>query len=86
MTNLAVPPGTQSIQNIQSDLAGAQASLGAAKDRHQQTSATLQSVMEQITGVSNEEVGSQILALQTRLSASLQTTAKLYQISLVNYL
>jgi len=86
LANLDTPPGVQSIQTIQSELAGAQASLKAASTRHQQTAATLQGLQEQITGVSNEEVGSQILALQTRLSASLQTTAKLYQLSLVNFL
>ncbi len=43
-------------------------------------------MLEQIEGVSNEEVAAQILALQTRLQASLQTTSLLFQISLVNYL
>ena len=57
-----------------------------ATSRHQQTSATLQDYLQQITGVSNEEVGSQILALQTRMQASMQTTAMLFQTSLVNYL
>ena len=33
-----------------------------------------------------EQVGAQILALQTRLQASLQTTAMLYQLSIVNYI
>lgn len=84
--NLNVPQGVQSIQSIQAELAGAQSSLKAATERHQQTAATLSSLQQQITGVSNEEVGSQILALQTRLSASLQTTSKLYQLSLVNFL
>lgn len=86
LANLDTPAGTQSIQNIQTELAGAQASLKAASDRHQQTTATLQGLQQQITGISEEEVGSQILALQTRLSASLQTTSKLYQLSLVNFL
>ena len=43
-------------------------------------------MLEEIEGVSNEEVAAQILALQTRLQASLQTTSLLYQTSLVNYL
>ncbi|HWM83679.1 MAG TPA: flagellar biosynthesis protein FlgL [Pseudolabrys sp.] len=84
--NYAGPPGMQSIQNIAAELAGAQSSLVAASDRHRQTAATLQDLQQQITGVSNEEVGSQILALQTRLTASLQTTSMLYQMSLVNFL
>ncbi len=84
--NLNVPQGVQSIQGIQAELAGAQSSLKAASDRHQQTSSTLATLQEQISGVSNEEVGSQILALQTRMQASLQVTASLYKISLVNFI
>jgi hypothetical protein len=43
-------------------------------------------MLQQIEGVSQEQVAAEILALQTRLQASLQTTARLYQTSLVNYL
>ncbi len=45
------------------------------KTNHQQTSTTLNSMLSQITGVSNEEVGSELLALQTRMQASMQTTS-----------
>ena len=51
-----------------------------------QATATLNDYLQQIEGVSNEEVGSEILALQTRMQASMQTTAILFQTSLVNYL
>ncbi|HVZ54353.1 MAG TPA: flagellar biosynthesis protein FlgL [Pseudolabrys sp.] len=78
--------GAQSLTNIAAQLAGAQTSLDAAKTRHQQTGATLQDYLQQISGVSNEDVGAQILALQTRMQASMQTTAMLFQTSLVNYL
>jgi flagellin-like hook-associated protein FlgL len=84
--NYSGSSGAGGIQSIEVDLAGSQSSLQATTDRHTQTAATLQDLQQQITGVSNEQVGSQILALQTRLEASLQTTAKVYQISLVNYL
>jgi len=83
--NLAAP-GTQTVTDIQIALAGAQTSISAAKSRHQQTTATLSDFLQQIEGVSNEEVGAQILALQTRMQASMQTTALLFQTSLVNYL
>jgi flagellar hook-associated protein 3 FlgL len=79
-------PGTQNVTDIETDLASAQSSVSAASDRHQQTTATLSDYLQQITGVSNEDVGSQILALQTRMQASMQTTAMLFQTSLVNYL
>ena len=85
-TALAVPAGTQKVEDIEGELAGAQTTLAAASDRHRQTKATLSDMLEQIEGVSNEEVASMILALQTRLQASLQTTALLYQTSLVRYL
>jgi flagellin-like hook-associated protein FlgL len=85
-TALAVPAGTQKVEDIEGELAGAQTTLSAAIDRHRQTKATLSDMLEQIEGVSNEEVASTILALQTRLQASLQTTALLYQTSLVRYL
>ena len=80
------PAGGQTITNIATDLASAQTSMNAAKDRHQQTSATLNDYLQQISGVSNESVSSQILALQTRMQASMQTTAMLFQTSLMNYL
>jgi hypothetical protein len=38
-----------------------------------------------VEGVTPEEVGVEILALQTRLQASLQVTSMLYQLSLANY-
>jgi flagellin-like hook-associated protein FlgL len=79
-------PGTQTVADIETDLAGAQTAMSAATTRHQQTSATLSDFLQQIEGVSNEDVGSQILALQTRMQASMQTTAMLFQTSLVNYL
>lgn len=84
--NLAGAPGTQSVNDIAADLAGVQTSMKAAKATHQQTSATLTDFLQQIQGVSNEQVGAELLALQTRMQAALQTTAMLSQISLVNYL
>jgi flagellar hook-associated protein 3 FlgL len=85
-TALDVPSGIQKIEEIAAELAGAQSALSAAGDRHQQTRSTLADMLGSIEGVSTEEVAAQILALQTRLQASLQTTALLYQTSLVNYI
>jgi flagellar hook-associated protein 3 FlgL len=85
-TNINGSTGSQSVTDIEAELAGAQTSLNAAKARHQQTSATLNDFLQQISGVSNESVGAQILSLQTRMQASMQTTAMLFQTSLVNYI
>ncbi len=84
--NLGEPPGQQKISDIQSEIAGAHASMNAAKERHEQTDATLSDLMDSIAGIPEEEVGVKILALQTSLQASLQTTAMLLQTSIINYL
>ena len=76
----------QTITDIETDLASAQTSLQAAKGRHQQANATLSDFLQQIDGVSNEDVGAQLLTLQTRMQASMQITSMLFQTSLVNYI
>ena len=78
--------GTQTTQNIETELANAQNSIQATTTQQKQTQTTLQTFIQGITGVSNEEVASEILTLQTQLQASLQTTAMLSKLSLVNYL
>lgn len=84
-TNLSAP-GQQTIADIESDIAGAQTAMQAATTRHQQTSSSLSDFLQQIDGVTNEDVGAQLLTLQTRMQASLQVTSMLSQISLVNYM
>jgi hypothetical protein len=84
--NLSVQPGQQTIQNIQSDLATAQATMKDATARQKQTGAMLQSIIDQAESVSSDQVASQILALQTSLQASYQTTAMLSQLTLTKYL
>lgn len=79
-------PGQQTVTDIEAELAGVQQTMASVKARHQQTTATLNDMVQQISGVSNEQVGAELLTLQTRMQASMQTTAMLYQISLVNYL
>jgi hypothetical protein len=46
----------------------------------------LQGILQNIDGVNQTQVGEQILTLQNSLSASLSVTARLAQLSLVNYL
>jgi flagellin-like hook-associated protein FlgL len=78
--------GTQTTQSIETELANAQNSIKSTTDQQKQTQATLQDFIQNITGVSNETVASEILTLQTQLQASLQTTAMLSKLTLVNYL
>jgi len=84
--NLAVIPGTQTIQDIQADVAGAQASIKATTDRHTQAKTITETMLDSIEGINDDEVATKILALQTALQASYTTTSKLYQMSLVNFL
>ena len=84
--NLAVIPGTQTIQDIQADVAGAQASIKATTDRQTQAKTITQTMLDSIEGINDDEVATKILALQTALQASYTTTSKLYQMSLVNFL
>ena len=85
-TGLAGAQGQQKISDIESEIAGAQTTLASTKDRHVQTNATLGDLLQQIEGIPTEQVAAQILSLQTTLQASLQTTAMLYQMSILNYL
>lgn len=78
--------GEQTLQTMQADFAGAQLAIKAATDRRTQARAMVESMLDSVEGVSREEVATKILALQTSLSASYQTTTMLYQNSLVNYL
>jgi flagellar hook-associated protein 3 FlgL len=84
--NLSVQPGQQTIENVQSDLATAQATMKDATARQKQTGAMLQSIIDQAESVSSDQVASQILALQTSLQASYQTTSMLSQLTLTKYL
>ncbi|HVV80475.1 MAG TPA: flagellar biosynthesis protein FlgL [Pseudolabrys sp.] len=80
------PANQQKITDISAEIAGAQQAFDAAKTRHSQTSNMLTDLLQQVEGVSQDDVGAQILSLQTSLQASLQTTALLSKMSLVNYL
>ena len=46
----------------------------------------MQTMLDGVEGISNEEVIAKILALQTNLQASYQVTSMLYQTSLVKYI
>lgn len=84
--NMTPQQGVQTIQDIQADFAGAQTAIKASTDRQTQVKTMAQTMLDSIEGVDQDEVATKILALQTSLSASYQTTAMLYQISLTKYL
>jgi len=84
--NLAPQTGQQQIQDVQAQIAGAQTSIKAATDRQTQVKSMAQTMLDQIEGVNQDEVATKILALQTSLQASYQTTSMLYQTTLLKYL
>jgi flagellar hook-associated protein 3 FlgL len=84
--NLDGQPGTQSITDIAADLVNAQTTISNATKLNTQTQTTLTDMMQSIDGVNQNQIGEQILTLQNSLSASLSVTARLAQLSLVNYL
>jgi flagellin-like hook-associated protein FlgL len=77
---------SQKIEEIVAEIGAAQGMMQASHDRQQQTNGVLTGLLEEVEGVSSEEVAAKILTLQTRLQASLQTTAILYQLSLADYI
>jgi flagellar hook-associated protein 3 FlgL len=85
-TALSGPPGTQTVSDIEADLANAQTTINTAKTNNQQTQSTLSDMLQQIEGVSDAQLGAQILQVQNSLQASMATVARLAQLSLVNYL
>jgi hypothetical protein len=84
--NLDGQPGTQQISDIAADLVNAQTTMSNATNLNTQTQTTLTDMMQSIDGVNQNQIGEQILTLQNSLSASLSVTARLAQLSLVNYL
>jgi flagellar hook-associated protein 3 FlgL len=84
--NLAPQTGRQTIEDIQSDLAAAQMTMKNAQSRQTTAQGMLQSIIDQAESVSSDQVASQILALQTNLQASYQTTAMLAKLSLTKFL
>jgi flagellar hook-associated protein 3 FlgL len=85
-SNLSIQQGAQNISDVDADIANAQVTAKNAQTVNQQTQTTLTNMLQGIEGVSTDQIGAQILTLQNNLQASLSTTARLSQLSLVAYL
>jgi len=85
-SNLSPQSGTQSISNIEADIANAQTTVKNASTTNTQTQTALQDMLQGIDGVNQNQIGEDILTLQNDLSASMSVSARLAQLSLVNYL
>ncbi len=86
VANLNGQPGTQSIGDIEANIAAAQTTVNDANTINTQTQTTLQDMLQGIEGINQTQIGEDILTLQNNLSASMSVTARLAQLSLVNYL
>jgi len=84
--NLGDQSGTQSINDIQAAIADAQNTVQNATTVNTQTQTTLQDMVQGFEGINQDQIGENILTLQNDLSASMSITARLAQLSLVNYL
>jgi flagellar hook-associated protein 3 FlgL len=85
-TNLTPPSGVQNIDDMESDLADAQKAVTNANTLNTQTQTTLSDILNGVDGINQTQIGEQILTVQNSLSASMSVTARLAQLSLVNYL
>ena len=84
--NLTPQAGQQTISDIQTDFADAQTAMKDAQARQTQSKNALQTLIDQTEGISQDQVASEILQLQTSLQESYQTTSMLSQLSLVKFL
>ncbi|HEY8596396.1 MAG TPA: flagellar biosynthesis protein FlgL [Devosiaceae bacterium] len=78
--------GTASLRAISLRLGLTRATVGDTRDRLQTYSTQMQGMLDDIEKAPPEEVAMKLLALQTQLQATFQTTANVAQLSLVNYL
>jgi flagellin-like hook-associated protein FlgL len=79
-------PGAQAVSEIATELAVADAAMGQAAGDLKITKAQAQDSLADIENADPNEAAMKLLATQTRLQASYQTTSALAKLSLVNYL
>jgi flagellar hook-associated protein 3 FlgL len=85
-TNLSTQSGMQSIDDIEADIANAQLTAKNAQSQNAQTQNMITNLQQGIDGVSQDQIGTEILSIQNALQASYSTTSRLSELSLVNYL
>jgi flagellar hook-associated protein 3 FlgL len=78
--------GPGAILEINGEFGRATAQLRETKTRHTDQTEFLKGLLGEIENIKNEEVAVELVTLQTQLQASYQTTARLSQLSLTNYL
>ena len=84
--NLSLQQGAQNISDVDADIANAQVTAIHAQSVNTQTKSTLTDMLQQIEGVSIDQIGVEILNLQNNLQASFSTTARLATLTLTSFL
>ena len=79
-------PGGQAVSDVTTELAVANAAMGQAAGDLKITRGQAEDSLSDIEQAHPSEVAMKLLATQTRLQASYQTTSLLQKLSLVNYL
>jgi len=87
VATVLTPQGRQqSLADIGTDLASAQVAMKDIAARQSQSKIMLQDLVDQSETINSDQVATELLALQTRLQASYQTTSMLSQLTLVKFL
>ncbi len=84
--DLSMTPGKQSVASLQSQLGYKESTLKSLSENLTISISFSQSILADVEGVDNYELGVRLLELQTNLEASYKTTATLSRLSLVNFL
>lgn len=84
--NMNIPNGSQTVTDIEADIASAQTTIKTTTTNNTQMTSTLQDMVQNIEGASTNDVAAQILDMQTRLQATLQVSALLAKTNLVSLL
>lgn len=86
VNNLGFPSGAQTVESVITELTLSFATLGKTSERHDANTTLLGGVVEETETADVFDISAQILALQGRIEASLQVTASLGRLSLINFL
>jgi flagellar hook-associated protein 3 FlgL len=78
--------GIGSLRAISTELSGAQRAAVAADDRLRISAASAQDLIDGVEKADDQSVAASLLAVQTRLQASYQTTSMLAKLTLVNFI
>ena len=78
--------GVQRVQDIQVEIAASASTLKLADDRHKTKLNFVDTIISEVEDANQEETAARLLAVQTKLQASYQTTAIVSRLNLTDYL